>query len=250
MLHQLIPLIESAGIIALEAQKSLTRNHKADTSLVTNGDILVSQFLEAELKKSFPDFDVFSEENCTTLPKSNKVFVVDPIDGTESYSRFQDTWSILVGIMIDEKIEGGVVYQPTKKHLYYTHGNESFFVDGTNPPQKLAATADGEIKGLTSPKNYGESDFFKQLGITNLTPMYSAALKIMEVSKGTGDIYPNLRKACSIWDLVAPMAILEKAGGRMYFQSPQVFSFEKPSVPVDFCAVGSRIDYNPFEKTK
>ena len=99
-MKKLINLIRKAGKIALESQKEMTVANKADTSIVTNGDLAVSKFLERELKKLYPDHDVFSEENCSNIPKSSKVIIIDPIDGTESYSRREDTWSILVGLKV------------------------------------------------------------------------------------------------------------------------------------------------------
>ena len=247
---ELIKAIKFAGSIALTAQKHLTTETKKDGSIVTNGDLLVSSFLEKKLKELCPDYDVFSEENCTVIPKSNKVLVIDPIDGTESYSRKQDTWSILVGEMIDGKWTGGVVFQPTSEHLFFTYeqmGSNRAYFEHKKSVQEISAKGSGELSGYMSHKNYGEDVFFKKLGVTKVDHMFSAALKIMKVAEGTTDLYPNFRGACSLWDLVAPVAILEAAGGQMFYESPSIPSFENPRIPVNFCAVGQRVTTNPFK---
>jgi len=77
--------------------KKMNHGNKKDGTIVTNGDIAVSKFLECELGKLFPDYEVFSEESCDVLPQGSKVIVIDPIDGTKSYHRHEDTWCILVG---------------------------------------------------------------------------------------------------------------------------------------------------------
>ena len=242
-----IEIIKQAGKIALQEQTHLTRETKADTSLVTSGDLAVSQFLEKELAAIFPDHDIFSEENSKVIPTKNKVLVIDPIDGTESYSRGEDTWSILVGFWEQGEAVGGIIYQPTLKRLYQGFkGQGSYQIDEDLTITKLEALAEGELTALTSPKNYGEGALLQKLGINKVTPMYSAALKIMEVSKGSSDAYPNFRRACSIWDLIAPMAILKEAGGSIYFETAKQPSFNQPLWDVNFCAIGKRIPVKEF----
>lgn len=244
----LIQVIKSAGEIALAEQKNLTTQVKPDTSIVTNGDLAVSAFLEKELSNLFPDWSIFSEENSKIIPNKNQVIVIDPIDGTESYSRKQDTWSILVGFWKDNCAVAGVVYQPTLNRLYIgEEGEGSYLITPEGGRELLVALAQGELSAFKSPKNYGEHDLLTKLGITNVKDMYSAALKIMEVAHGNVDAYPNFRRACSIWDLVAPWAILKEAGGSLYFQSPPSLDFEKPLWDINFCALGKRIETDPFK---
>jgi 3'-phosphoadenosine 5'-phosphosulfate (PAPS) 3'-phosphatase len=240
-MKKLIKLMHEAGKIALDSQKVMTVSHKADTSIVTNGDLAVSKFLEKKLKKLYPDYDIFSEENCSNIPKSKKVIIIDPIDGTESYSRKEDTWSILVGFLDDMVPVGGVIYQPTLDLLYYGFKGEGAHKISKNEVQKLTASGTGTIKGIQSFKDYGESEYLTRLGIEDVQFMYSAALKIMKVAEGEIDAYPNFRNQCSLWDLVAPTAILEEAGGRISYRHEIAATFNDPRVKSDFCAFGIRL---------
>lgn len=240
-MDSLFKIIREAGIIALNEQKKMKISEKSDLSIVTNGDLAVSVFLERELKKIYPDHDIFSEENAGLIPKSKKVIIIDPIDGTESYSRNEDTWSVLIGFLDDMIPVGGVVYQPITDNLFYGFKGQGSFKISANIQTKLEAMGIGRIKGIQSFKDYGESEFLTSLGINEIGKMYSAALKIMKVAEGEFDAYPNFRKKCSLWDLVAPTVILEEAGGKVTYFDQMNPNFENPRIDSRFCATGKRL---------
>lgn len=240
-MDNLFKIVREAGIIALSEQKKMKISEKSDLSIVTNGDLAVSIFLERELKKIYPNHDIFSEENTGTIPNSKKVIIIDPIDGTESYSRNEDTWSILIGFLDNMIPVGGVVYQPTADTLYYGFKEQGSFKVSGSVKTKLDAQGVGSIKGIQSFKDYGENEFLNSLGINEIKKMYSAALKIMKVAEGESDAYPNFGKKCSLWDLVAPTIILEEAGGKVSYFDEISPSFESPRIDSRFCATGKRL---------
>lgn len=236
-----IEVIKKAGEIALDEQKLLSINLKQDKSIVTNGDLIVSNFLETELKKLYPDYEIFSEENTVNKPKGSKVIVLDPIDGTQSYSRKENTWSVLVGFLENGVAIRGFVYQPTENILYYGEKNKGSFMVEKNKTVRLSVKNDRKfLSGITSPTEYGEQNFLKQNKIDQIDFMYSASLKIMEVAKGNFDLYPNFRKKCSLWDLIAPQIILEEAGGQLVFEKNIKYNFDKTWIDSNFYASGEK----------
>lgn len=239
VMKELIEVIEKAGQIAIDEQSKMVISVKSDKSIVTNGDIAVSNFLEKELLKLYPEFEIYSEENFAP-PSGSKVIVIDPIDGTESYSRKQDTWSILVSFIEDNQIVRGIVYQPTTDLLYYGEKGTDSWVRRDGVIASLHAHGKGALKALRSHKDYGEDEYFAKHKIKKITPMYSAALKIMKVAEGKFDCYANFRKKCSLWDLAAPLIILRGAGGEMDFAKELEINFSNPALPYDFVALGER----------
>lgn len=239
-MKQLFDLVRQAGNIALEEQKKLQIEKKADNSAVTNGDLAVSAFLERELKKLYPDYEIFSEENTKTIPQGKKVIILDPIDGTESYLRKEASWSVLIGFLDDMEPVGGVVYQPTNNRLYWAFKSQGAFLEVDGITSQLSAQGKSGLKAVASPKDYEEKTWLASKGIHDALLFYSAALKIMEVAKGEADIYPNFRKKCSLWDLVAPSIILSESGGKMIYESPSSANFKNPHVDSKFCALGKR----------
>lgn len=236
---KLIELAKKAGQLALDEQKKLFVQVKRDKSIVTNGDLMVSQFLEKELKKLYPDFEIFSEESYMKKPKGKKVIVIDPIDGTESYSRKENTWTILIGFLENLVPVKGLVYQPTEDIVYYGEHLKGAYSLKNGKTTKLQVSSDDvpTVRGITSPSNYGEDNLFKSLNISNVEKMFSASLKVMEVAKGNIEVYPNFRKKCSMWDLIAPEIILNEAGGKIIYEKPRTYDFSRPLVDSKFVAV-------------
>lgn len=236
----LIDLLTQAGKLALKEQEQMEVKTKPDTSIVTNGDLAVSQFLEQGLKLLYPDFEIFSEENAGNVPQGDKIIVIDPIDGTQSYSRKQDSWGILVGFLESGVITQGYVYQPTKDLLYFAQKGKGAFKVENKTLTSLNAQRSGSTISYSSPSRGDENEFIKHIGIDDARFMYSASLKIMEIAKGDCDLYPNFQKKCSIWDLIAPEIILTESGGKIIYETPLVYDFTKPNVDIRFCAVGPR----------
>lgn len=241
-MEKIFNLIREAGQIALFEQKQLHTKTKPDGSIVTNGDLKVSHFLETSFKNLYPDFDVYSEENCGKLPQSNKAIVIDPIDGTLSYAKKLDTWSLLVAFVEGPETKSGFVYQPTLDKMFYAVKLQgAFFSENGLPFQPMKAEGTGELKGTKSFKNMGESEFLHSFQIHKIDEMYSAALKIMKVALGECDLYPNFQKGCSIWDLLAPQLILKESGGSLIFENEVSWDYQNPKLAEKFCAFGSRI---------
>ena len=246
--QKIVDVIKKAGQIALSEQKNLSVNLKKDKSIVTNGDLVVSNFLEKELKILYPDYEIFSEENTTNKPKGNKVIVLDPIDGTQSYAKKENTWSVLVGFLENGIPVKGFVYQPTEDVIYYGEKDKGSFMVEKGNLLKLSVKNDRtSLKGVTSPTERGEQKFLKLNKIDDVSFMYSASLKIMEIAKGTADLYPNFRKKCSLWDLIAPQIILEEAGGQLIFEKNIKYNFDKTWIDSKFYASGDKfINKNLF----
>ncbi len=238
----MISTLKKAGQIALDEQKNIKSQTKADGSIVTNGDLAVSKFLEEELKRLYPDWEIFSEENCKSIDNPDRVIILDPIDGTQSYFRFQDTWCVLVGFLDRLQPVQGFVYQPTTQRLYFAERGKGAYLQEANGTQiPLRAEGIGPLKGIKSKKDFRETEFFHANHIHQIDSMYSAALKILKVASGEYDAYAGFQKACSVWDLAAPQCILEEAGGRIEYANPVQWDLNQPQVPERFCAVGKRI---------
>jgi 3'-phosphoadenosine 5'-phosphosulfate (PAPS) 3'-phosphatase len=122
-------------------------------------------------------------------------------------------------------------------------GQGSYEVLPDGSLSKLSAVGSGPLKAWTSPTLASEDQFLDKLKIIDRAMSYSASLKIMHLAGGHGDLYPNFRKKCSLWDLVAPLVILQEAGGDLVFeQYPSLpVNFVNPHINSKFYAVGPRM---------
>jgi histidinol-phosphatase len=90
---------------------------KRDGTVVTQADKRIEQMAIARVKSSGLPMDVVGEETSAEVPKSPATngrarMIIDPIDGTEEFTRGIPTFGTLLGIEEDAEIVAGVVSAP------------------------------------------------------------------------------------------------------------------------------------------
>lgn len=108
--------VKEAGDYALREQTKITRSFKTDGSVLTETDLYIDRFLRQEILRLFPEACIVSEESerIHHPEKANLTFVIDPIDGTDSYSQGMSGWCVGVGILgEDHRPQGGFLYAPS-----------------------------------------------------------------------------------------------------------------------------------------
>lgn len=202
-------IIKDAGKLALKLQENFTKEEKTDGTLVTSADIAVSDFLIEKLSQKHP---VLSEEQFDeNLCDEENVFVIDPIDGTVSFSQKEPTWTILIALMKKGECVESWVYQAKYEKLFYAKKGHGAYLNGQ--PIKIHTRAN---RLLTSP-NYKEEDVALLKECDSHSVEFGAALKMMYLVESKQDFYPIQDRWFGVWDLLAPKLILEEAGGSFIF---------------------------------
>lgn len=119
-LAELEDVVREAGSIALTYFKDLKNievNKKSPRDFVTAADIAVEAFLKETLTTKYPEFGFWGEETGQSANQTNR-WIVDPIDGTHSFSRGQYFWGISVALEIDQELMMGAVYAPALNDYY------------------------------------------------------------------------------------------------------------------------------------
>ena len=113
-------IVREAGVIAMRYFKDLDTVgviKKSPRDLVTDADVAVEAFLKDALEKAYPQYGFWGEESGQTANQTNR-WIVDPIDGTHSFSKGQYFWSISVALEIEGNLVAGAVYAPALDDLY------------------------------------------------------------------------------------------------------------------------------------
>ncbi len=119
-LAELEVVVRDAGAIALTYFKDIKNvgiNKKSPRDFVTAADVAVEAFLKETLSKKYPEFGFWGEESGQSANQTNR-WIVDPIDGTHSFSRGQYFWSISVALEIEQELIVGAVYAPALNDYY------------------------------------------------------------------------------------------------------------------------------------
>jgi 3'(2'), 5'-bisphosphate nucleotidase len=213
-------LAETAGQLLLTIRDSALLSGKA---LGKAGDHTANQFLVHAIRDQRPDDGLLSEEmKCDgTRLGQERVWIIDPVDGTREYGEGRPDWAVHVGLAIDGVATIGAVALPglgmtltsaAPPALPPAHDPPRLVVSRTRPAREAVAVA--EALG-------GE-----------LVPMGSAGAKAMAVVRGEAEIYLHTGGQHE-WDNCAPVAVAAAAGLHVsrVDGSPLVYNAEDTYLP-------------------
>ncbi len=124
-------LAERAGTLAVAATRSLTRELKADQSLVTNIDRAVEEMVRREVAERFPG-DAFYGEECGGDPRAaGRVWLVDPVDGTTNMVFGLPIWGVSIGLAVEGRPALGVFHLPVTRQTYWFQRGEGAYLNDT-----------------------------------------------------------------------------------------------------------------------
>ena len=192
-------LAHVAGRILLEIRASGMFTGKA---LGTAGDETANQFLVHALRNQRPDDGLLSEESRDTAERLGKdrVWIIDPVDGTREYGEERTDWAVHVGLAIDGTASVGAVALPGMDMVLHSASPVAL----PSPPERLRM-----VVSRTRPAAEATA-VARRIG-ADLVPMGSAGAKAMAVVRGEADIYLHSGGQYE-WDNCAPVAVAQAHG--------------------------------------
>ena len=103
---------------------------KADGSPVTDADIAAEQAIRALVAARFPDDGFYGEESAAERLDADRVWLVDPIDGTKSFVRGYPMFSTQIAVMHRGLLELGVSSAPAYGETAWAERGAGAFLDG------------------------------------------------------------------------------------------------------------------------
>ena len=110
-----------AGALALaEREAGLKIEAKPGGSPVTSGDLKVDAMLRERLLGARPDYGWLSEETADSIERLGKqrIFIVDPIDGTIAYMKRTPWWCVPIAVVEDGQVVAAVIQAPEVGETY------------------------------------------------------------------------------------------------------------------------------------
>lgn len=187
-------LAEAAGRILLEVRASGVFSGKA---LGKAGDQTANQFLVHALREQRPGDGLLSEEEKDNLDRlaHERVWIVDPVDGTREYGEERSDWAVHVGLAVGGVASVGAVALPGLGLVVRSDAPAPV----APPPERLRM-----LVSRTRPA--AEATAVAELLGAELVPMGSAGAKAMAVVLGEADIYLHSGGQYE-WDNCAPVAV-------------------------------------------
>ena len=212
-------IAEGAGKILLDLRGSGLFSGKA---LGKAGDRVANAFIIEALRENRPDDAVLSEEEKDSAARlsAERVWIVDPLDGTREYGEGRMDWAVHIALSIGGKPAIGAVALPGVGQVLLSQ------------PQPLPEIAPRLRVLVSRTRPAKEALAVAEALDAELVPMGSAGAKAMAVLRGEADIYLHTGGQYE-WDNCAPAAVALAAGlhATRVDGSPLVYNNADPYLP-------------------
>lgn len=213
-LQLLTDLGKEAGAIAMKWFRSDPQVWmKEGQSPVSEADFEVDRFLRQELLKARPDYGWLSEETDDDADRldRDRVFVVDPIDGTRGFIAGADQWCISIAVVEHGRPQVGILECPALDQSIVAQSQGGAWCNSTKMQAK--GNPDNEQLRMTGPRslqNEAGNDWHRPVSKLPFVP--SLAYRIAMIGLGDADL-SLARSSAKDWDLAAADLIAHEAGG-------------------------------------
>lgn len=199
-------VVEDIGIVTRKpgrANFATTADHAAENAIIT------------ALRRLDPAVPVLAEESATKAARAaERLWVVDPIDGTLNFSRSIPFYCVVIGYVEDGQVRAGAVHAPRLRETFVATQGGGATLNGA--PIKVGGVrrvADAfAVTSLGYRAASRSSSRFVALNAAcaRLRVIGSAALEVCYVAMGRLDLF--VHEFLSPWDIAAPQLIAREAG--------------------------------------
>ncbi len=189
-------------------ERALEMRSKHDGSPVTEADLRSNKIIIECITKLFPRDVILSEESpfsVEQLAKSERTWVVDPLDGTKSFVKGDDDFSVLIALCVKFKPVFSIMNFPARGRFV------------------MSSLSDGRAGCNGAPIHVSDTKELKpgRIYIRNFecqrpelaSPMMDSGEALFRVASGELDGAVIRMTTHQEWDLAAPAAIIEAADG-------------------------------------
>lgn len=231
-LSELETIVRAAGAIAMTYFNDLDQlavSKKSARDLVTDADVAVEHYLKQALTEKCPEYGFWGEESGQTA-NQNQRWIVDPIDGTHSFSKGQYFWGVSVALEMAGELVVGAVYGPALDDYYcaakgqgaWKNGKPIRVSDETSLAASMVSTGFACLRQYLPDNNLPRFCRIAQ-ATTGQRRMGSAALDLCTVADGQVDAF--WEQELNLYDVAGGALVVLEAGGTLTdFQgNPGVF---------------------------
>ena len=217
------------------SEKNLNAEIKSDGTIVTEADYQANEILVKAVSEIFPCDCICSEESPIPLTEGknpDRIWFIDPLDGTKFFAAGTDQFSIMVGLTIKGSPVFGFSFFPARNLLCFGAKGRGAWYNN----EKLAVCSQTK-------------DFPERIHLRNFTPppapgfnttLESGTAQI-NVASNKFDICIIKKSTFKSYDFVAPASILLESGAVVCDQNGAEIKFLERDIPCEYyvcCAPG------------
>jgi myo-inositol-1(or 4)-monophosphatase len=236
----LIESLREAGAIARKYFRGdFASWDKGHGDPVTEADIAIDQNLRQVLLAARPDYGWLSEETEDDPARldRDRVFIVDPIDGTRGFLKGRPQFTIVAAVVREGRPVSAAIYNPITEEMY-----DAVLGGGARLNAETITVSDADtLEGvrILAPRVYFEAELWNDPWPASIQTetRSSIAYRLALVAEGKFDAILSLT-AKNDWDLAAGDLLLNEAGGRVTAPGGEPLSYNNPQ-PLQRGALGA-----------
>ncbi len=196
---------------------------------VTAADLAVNDWLINGLNLNFPsvNWNVISEETAKNqasnlfASKSDFVWILDPLDGTKDFVQGSEDYAVHLALINKNEPVLGVVLIPEREELWFgIVGEDCWYENRSGIKTKVNFSKRTKINELIlvasrNHRNLRLEKLLSHLEFSRKLEKGSVGCKVATILRGESDVYISVsdKTAPKDWDVAAPEALLNSAGG-------------------------------------
>ncbi|WP_150467658.1 inositol monophosphatase family protein [Francisella sp. SYW-9] len=205
---------DKAGeILNKHYRKSNTIISKDDKSLVTIADQQAERVIRETILENFPDHGIIGEEENTVNPNSEYMWIIDPIDGTDSYILGRPLFCILIGLFYKGEAIFSLVDQPFTRERWSAYDNKSIYNNNTEIKTSNKQTIQDSKIILSSPYLFeNKTNFIKNIrNQAKIVSWEAEAYAFGLLAMGCIDVV--IKPMLDTYDYLPVIKLIQNAGG-------------------------------------
>jgi len=219
--------LELAVRAASEAGKAVSKIYdgkvvstlKSDNEPLTEADIQSNEIIQKIISQS--GHAILSEESLDDKTRLNrkKIWVVDPLDGTNDFINKTGEFTIMIALVENKKPSLGVIYWPIMDILYLAQKGKGAFQLHNGDMKRLSVSSNTRLEKCSAVGSRFhisniERDFLTQLKVNKFISRGSS-LKVVDICAGIADLYFTTTSKIKHWDTCASYCLITEAGGKI-----------------------------------
>lgn len=192
--------------------------NRDSSNFVTKADLESEKTIVEIISNVFPDHTIIAEEGGGINKGSEYVWMVDPLDGTITFTQNIPFFTVSIGLLRGGKPILGVVNHISFKNLYWAESGKGAYLND----KKIQVSSRKDLEATVCVLGFGHRqkrqqklDLYINKLITKIGFPYefgSAAVTAALVAHGMLDLYVG---GAYPWDFAAGSVIVTEAGGRV-----------------------------------
>lgn len=214
-----LDIARGAGVISHDyfGSERVNTQAKGTADVVTDADFASEKYVTRRLQMEFPQDGIVGEEGANIGAKEERVWYIDPVDGTLNYSRGLPIWCISLSLFESEEPVLGVVHDPIRGETFWAAAGQGAW----NGRERLSGSRIREAGDALVHVTVDFHEESQRRGLDDLIELAprvlrtrnigSAALALAWVAAGRFDAM--VHRHASAWDYGAGVILIKEAGG-------------------------------------